>query len=997
MFVKWKNSLFLLLLILIVDSKISHSSETISLQLAWKHQFQFAGYYAALHKGFYKRAGLDVVIIEGGNDKFAREEVRSGRSQYGIAGAELILHRMAGDPFVVLAPIFQHSPSILLAKGGRGISNIQELIGKRVMLLPGEKDADILASFLNEGIDLNSIERLDQTYNLDDLTEEKTDAVSAYITNEPWQLEKNGEEPVVISPQTYGVDFYGDCLFTTEDEIAKHPKQVDAFLTASLQGWKYAMLHSEEIIDLLLLDYGVKKSRDHLRYEAQAIREIMLPDLVQVGHMNPGRWHHIAETYAKLGMLDPEFSLDGFIYNPDLKYNYTWLIWAIGIMAGLVLLVGSSTLILFRFNRKLTAEIADRKMAEKQLQDVLLFKEKILSESPVGTAIYEADSGDCIAANQAMADLIGATVDQVLSQKYLEIASWQTSGLLTIMKAADEEDVNKQYFTQVETSYGNKIVIDCHIAPFFYEDRKHLLLTATDNTRRVQNERKIEQQKEKAELYLNLAGIMFIGFDELGNINIANEKACKILECNTEDIIGLNWCDNFISEEYRDDCEALRRQFFAKDNINSIEYNESKVLSRGGKTKLIAWHNAYIKNDDGQIIGVLGSGEDITEKREMAVKLQQAQKMESIGKLAGGIAHDFNNILASILGFSEIALGEVEKGSVMEDNLQEIYAGGLRARDIVKQILAFARQSDEKVKPIRIDKIIYEALKLIRPSTPTTIEIRKQIESSSFILANSTQIHQIMMNLCTNASHAMQDSGGIMTVSLKDVLISDDSETFQGRLEKGKYVKMVVTDNGCGIDSDHINLIFDPYFTTKGVGEGTGMGLAMVQGIVDSYGGIITVESIPFQKTTFSIYLPVTNAIEDPDSYQSPKLPSGTESILAVDDEPPIARMVCRILEGLGYAVTFRTSSLEALELFKAEPARFDLVITDMTMPYMTGDKLAMEIKKIRDDIQIILCTGYSNKISADIAQEIGIDALAYKPLSMTDLANTVRNIFDNA
>ena len=488
---------------------------------------------------------------------------------------------------------------------------------------------------------------------------------------------------------------------------------------------------------------------------------------------------------------------------------------------------------------------------------------------------------------------------------------------------------------------------------------------------------------------------MFIGLDELGNINIANEKACKILECSAENIIGLSWCDNFISEEYRADCQAIRRQLFAGGDINSVEYNENKVLSRGGKTKLIAWHNAYIKDDDGQIIGALGSGEDITEKREMAVQLQQAQKMESIGKLAGGIAHDFNNILASILGFAEIGLDEVKKGSAMEDNLQEIYAGGLRAKDIVKQILAFARQSDEKVKPVRIDNIIHEVLKLICPSTPTTIEIRQQIESSSFILGNSTQIHQIMMNICTNAVHAMQDNGGIMTVSLKDVLISDDSETFQGRLEKGTYVEMVVTDNGNGIESEYIDSIFDPYFTTKGVGEGTGMGLAMVQGIVDSYGGIITAESIPSQKTTFSIYLPVTNDIEDPDSSQSVKLPRGTESILVVDDELPIARMTCRILEGLGYAVAFRTSSLEALELFKAEPARFDLVITDMTMPYMTGDKLVMEIKKTRNDIRIILCTGYSNKISADIAQVIGIDALAYKPFSMADIANTVRDVLD--
>ena len=201
-----------------------------------------------------------MTIVEGGKGRFAREEVLSGRAQYGVAGSKLILHRAQGDPFVVLAPIFQHSPSILLARKDSGISNLHHLIGKRVMLLPGKKDADILAAFLNEGISIDSIQRIDQSYNLNDLIEGRTDVVNAYLTNEPWHLEEKGIVPEIISPQTYGVDFYSDCLFTTEQEIKRHPDRVDQFLKASLRGWKYAMSHPEEIIDLLLTDYGLKKS-----------------------------------------------------------------------------------------------------------------------------------------------------------------------------------------------------------------------------------------------------------------------------------------------------------------------------------------------------------------------------------------------------------------------------------------------------------------------------------------------------------------------------------------------------------------------------------------------------------------------------------------------------------------------------------------------------------------------------------------------------------------
>lgn len=348
------------------------------------------------------------------------------------------------------------------------------------------------------------------------------------------------------------------------------------------------------------------------------------------------------------------------------------------------------------------------------------------------------------------------------------------------------------------------------------------------------------------------------------------------------------------------------------------------------------------------------------------------------------------------LGYTELALNEVEKCSPMAEKLQGIYAGGLRAKEIVKQILTFARQSDEKVKPIRVDIILLEALKLIRPSTPTTIEIQQKIESSSLIMGNATQIHQIMINLCTNAAHAMQENGGIMEVSLKDVFLKEDNENIPKGFKKGKNIELIISDTGCGIKPEYINSIFDPYFTTKETGKGTGMGLAMVRGIIDSYNGTITVESSPAIKTTaFTIYLPVT-------SNQGSSIASGTdapfrgkETILLVDDEPSIVHVGSRILENLGYKVTSRTSSLEALELFRAKPDKFSLVITDMTMPHMTGDKFSIELKKIREDIPIILCTGYSNKMSADIAQDIGINAFTYKPLCQKDLARTVREVLD--
>ena len=385
------------------------------------------------------------------------------------------------------------------------------------------------------------------------------------------------------------------------------------------------------------------------------------------------------------------------------------------------------------------------------------------------------------------------------------------------------------------------------------------------------------------------------------------------------------------------------------------------------------------------------------EREKLQEQLNQAQKMESIGNLAGGIAHDFNNILSSVIGYTELALDEVEKDTSIEDNLQEVYHAGNRAKDLVKQILTFARQSDEKLKPIQVDIIVQEVLKFIRASIPTTIEIKQRIETDSLVMGNATQIHQILMNLCTNAAHAMEKGGGILEVTLKDSAIDNSTHRKILNLKQGNYIEIKVSDTGMGIAPEIIDSIFEPYFTTKGPGEGTGLGLAVVHGIVESCGGKITVDSKLENGTTFTIYLPITGERRADRPYESEKLPSGTESILFVDDEAPLSKMGSQILERLGYQVAVRTSSVEALELFRTKPNDFDLVITDMTMPNMTGDDLAIELMKIRPDIPVILCTGYSIKISDDLAAQIGIKAFAYKPVVKADLAKTVRKVLDEA
>ena len=424
---------------------------------------------------------------------------------------------------------------------------------------------------------------------------------------------------------------------------------------------------------------------------------------------------------------------------------------------------------------------------------------------------------------------------------------------------------------------------------------------------------------------------------------------------------------------------------------------EIEVICKDGSTIWTEVKMSFLRDHDDKPTGIIGVTRDITERKRFEVQLQQAHKMEAVGTLAGGIAHDFNNILGIILGNTELAMDDVEKGTLLENNLQEIYTAGKRARDLVKQILAFARQSDEELKPIQVAKIAKEALKLVRSTIPTTIEIRQNLESDALVMANPTQVHQIFMNLCANAAQAMEDAGGILEVGLMEVELDDSSPQVQSGVKAGHYQKITVSDNGAGISPDVINSIFEPYFTTKKVGEGTGMGLALVHGIVESYGGKITVKSELGKGTVFTVFLPKTKKRDVYRPYEEKDLPSGTERILLVDDELSIAKMGSQILERLGYHVTVSTSSVEALDLFRSRPSDFDLIITDMTMPNMTGDLLAMELIAFRPDIPVILCTGYSKKISDEKASHIGIKAFAYKPMVKADLAKTVRRVLDEA
>ncbi|MBC8433025.1 MAG: PAS domain-containing protein [Desulfobacterales bacterium] len=400
-----------------------------------------------------------------------------------------------------------------------------------------------------------------------------------------------------------------------------------------------------------------------------------------------------------------------------------------------------------------------------------------------------------------------------------------------------------------------------------------------------------------------------------------------------------------------------------------------------------------VRDSSGEVVNFVSVSRDVTQEVALQVQLQQAQKMQAIGTLAGGIAHDFNNILAAVIGYTEIAIADVEKGGLLHDNLQEVLKAGERAKDLVNQILTFSRQSEQDLKPIKVELIVKEVLKLIRASLPATIEIHQKLKSETNVMGDPTKIHQVLMNLCTNAAHAMRKKGGVLNVSLADVELDSNFATKHFDIKPGPYLKLSVTDTGHGMPPGLLEHIFDPFFTTKQQGEGTGMGLSMVHGIVKSHGGTISVYSEPGEGSIFNVYLPAIESRSEQKAREEKPVPTGTERILFVDDEQALVNMGKQLLESLGYKVTTRTSSIEALKLFKVQPDKFDLVITDLTMPNMTGDELAQKLMAVRPDIPVILCTGFSTKMTEEKTKKMGIRAFVLKPVIKQDIAETIRKV----
>lgn len=604
---------------------------------------------------------------------------------------------------------------------------------------------------------------------------------------------------------------------------------------------------------------------------------------------------------------------------------------------------------------------------------------------------------DC---NPATCDLFAANKNELLGLTIVDLsppsqAQGESSSLLAEKLTNPSPQLLLQTFDWLHKTIDGRL-FDAEVRlKIFGVDEGELLLVAF--VRDITERKRAEEALLLTQFSFDRAAI---GIFQIGNdarVLNANEQACKDLGYSKSEL-----------------CQMTVFDFNPTVDANNFDDKRQKLRDK----KIVIFETEH-RRKDGTIFPVeiasnllefagnqcsINFVRDISERRnaaqlkaKMQAHLQQVQRLDSLGTLAGGIAHDFNNILSAIVGYTELTKLSCSDNPKVLHYLDQLSSASLRAKNLVQQILNFSRQSGSEKQPIDISRIVNEALDLIRATVPTTIEISKNVPSNlGVVVANETQIHQIVMNLCTNAHHAIGNEGGSIDVDLITTTITDKDGMNYPDLDPGEYLKLIITDTGSGIPAEILSNIFDPYFTTKNPGEGTGLGLSTVHGIVKDHGGSIKAYSEPGNGTSFQIFLPIIESEAEKADNSVEQLPHGIETILFVDDEKLLLEIGKELLQSLGYRVETRASSIDALEAFRSQPAKYDLIVSDITMPKMTGDYLAAEIKKINPDVPIILCTGFSTRLNSEKLIKIGVEKVLMKPLTMNELAVNVRLALDH-
>jgi len=643
-------------------------------------------------------------------------------------------------------------------------------------------------------------------------------------------------------------------------------------------------------------------------------------------------------------------------------------------------------------------DITERKKAEEEISQARDFMEAMFRASP--DAIIAVDvAGNITAANDSVYDVFGYRAHELIGRPVHEIpidSSESRASHHGLIEQLHKHGIVRNFEEKRAHKDGQTLYVETSIAVLKNSDGSPAgaISSSRDITGRKLLEEQLQRSRDTLEKIFMASPDAIIVADDSGIITMASDSVYDVYGYQPDELIGLHGSmlsppDNEVFEKTKEVIEELYEKGFVAN----------AVYERLHKDGYKIWGEAsyvLLRDADGSVSGTVSSTRDITERMRMEEQSRQTQKMEAIGTLAGGIAHDFNNILSAIIGYTELSQQEASCDALINNNLEQVLKAAGRARNLVKQILEFSRKSQYEVRAVQVDSILKEALKLLRASIPATVEIQIEIANAGdVVMADSTQIHQVIMNLCTNAVHAMENGGGILTIGLKRVVLQDfDTVPYEG-IAAGQYLQLSVRDTGDGIDPDTMARVFEPFFTTKSVDKGTGMGLAVVHGIVKSLKGAVTVYSDPGRGTVFHVLFPVTTGSVQVNAADEQDEARGSENVLLVDDEAALMDVGANMLRSLGYQVTATQNPQEAFKVFSDDPSAFDLVFTDQVMPELTGFELAQRMIDLRSDIPVILCTGYSDLVTEKAALAAGIKAFVTKPFTRHEISKTIRDVLE--
>ena len=646
-------------------------------------------------------------------------------------------------------------------------------------------------------------------------------------------------------------------------------------------------------------------------------------------------------------------------------------------------------------------DITERKAAEERLRESEELYRNIVETATEGIWIGDTEARTTFV-NKRMADMLGYTPEELSGRVAYDFMDAEARVLAESKFEERLDGLRGSYEQKYIRKDGTTLWALTSGAPLRDKDGRvvaslAILADVTDQKRAEEAlqeaydglEQRVRERTAELRSLIEASLDPLVTIDREGKISDVNAGTELVTGCSREELIGTDFADYFTEPEK---ARQGYEQVFAEESVRDYPLD---IRHRDGRVTPVLYNASVYRDDAGSVIGVFAAARDVSERQKLEAQLRQAQKMEALGTLSGGIAHDFNNILAAIIGFTELVADHLGKGNREERHVRRILEASLRGRDLVRQLLAFSRKAEQEKKPLRVNSIVKETVRLVRASTPTTVSITTRAASDSgLIFADPTQVQQVLMNLCANAAYAMRAKGGVLDIEISNVSISPSEGSPHG-IEPGPYVKLTVRDTGTGIPPEIVEKIFDPFFTTKGLGEGTGLGLAVVHGIVKQSNGYITAESEPGKGSTFTVYFPEISEEQHTEGPEDATIPTGSERILFVDDEEALIEMGEDILAELGYEVTSRMNGKEALSLLKEDPSRFDLVVTDVTMPEITGVDLARQALAIRPDLPIIMCTGFSHLVNADTAKAAGIRAFIMKPLTKREIAKTIRQVLD--